>query len=383
MGKRRRAKGAIQIETRGKGKILGLRWTYQSQEYRLSVGLPDTPTNRRAANAKAGKIQEDIALGHFDHSLEKYRDKEPEAPQTVKSDTVSLFTKFIVFRRQDGTSGQSIAAKYKPLLSNLKRFGCNIDDSGSACEFIELLRSRQSALIANQNLSLMKGFGQWCLTAGHWDANHFDEIAPLKGAKRRISNREPFAQQEVDLFMEAIKADPLRCHFSDFCYLIVSLGLRPSEAIGLRWKHFDLDKGMVTICESLSRGEDGRTSGYARQRKVTKTENTRTIPLTPSLVEILQRRRSPEDQLDDLVFLSKTGKPIDDHNFSQRVWKPVCKAAGITHRPPYVGRHTLISHGIESGWSLVQAAKIAGHSSTRQVAETYGHLINLPEMPEF
>jgi integrase len=61
-----------------------------------------------------------------------------------------------------------------------------------------------------------------------------------------------------------------------------------------------------------------------------------------------------------------------------------CQQAGIRYRPPYTARHTLLSHGIEyEGWSLPQAAQIAGHTSTHMVAETYGHMLNQPKSPEF
>ena len=34
------------------------------------------------------------------------------------------------------------------------------------------------------------------------------------------------------------------------------------------------------------------------------------------------------------------------------------------------------------GWTLPQAAKVAGHSNTRMVAQTYGHALINPEFPE-
>ncbi len=165
---------------------------------------------------------------------------------------------------------------------------------------------------------------------------------------------------------------------------MLSLGLRPSEAIGLRWQHIDLDRKQVTISETMARSEDGKTAGYARQRKPTKTVNVRTLPLRDHLVTLFQGRRSPESQPDDLVFTTARGCVIDDHNFRERVWLKTCKQAGIKYRPPYTTRHTLLSHGIEyKGWSLPQAAQIAGHTSTRMVAETYGHMLDRPQFPEF
>ena len=70
--------------------------------------------------------------------------------------------------------------------------------------------------------------------------------------------------------------------------------------------------------------------------------------------------------------------------YRARIWKPACERGGVTYRPPYTARHTLLPHGIETkGWTLPQAAKIAGHTNTRQIAETYGQAIETPEFPEF
>ncbi len=85
----------------------------------------------------------------------------------------------------------------------------------------------------------------------------------------------------------------------------------------------------------------------------------------------------------DLIFKSPTGKPIDHHNFSQRQWNPLCKAAGVPYRVPYACRHTVISHGIEQGLTPQQAAYITGHCSTRMVNEGYGQMITKPQLPDW
>lgn len=134
----------------------------------------------------------------------------------------------------------------------------------------------------------------------------------------------------------------------------------------------------------MARSEEGQTAGYARQRKPTKTVNIRTLPLSDRLVALFQGRHAPESQPDDLVFTTARGRVIDDHNFRERVWLKTCQRAGIRYRPPYMARHTLLSHGIEyGGWSLPQAVQIAEHTSTRMVAETYGHMLDQPQLPEF
>lgn len=375
MGRGKR--GGVHIHSRN--KMLTIRWTLLGQGYRLALGLPDTPVNRRAARAQAAEIERDIALEQFDLSLSKYKRREVTCPKP-KTSTIELFARFTNCRLKLGTSGQRIGAIYKPLQSNLSRYGSDIDSEKTAREFIDLLRSRQSGRTANQNLSLLQGFGAWCLSEGHWEENWFFGIPRIKQSDS-TQNREPFSRKEINLLLQTLKTDPVHYYYYDFAYTLLSLGVRPSECIGLRWKDLDLEKGVAKISETLARRVAGKKS---RQRKATKTKARTVIKLTPKLLALLAGRKQLEAKADDLVFRGKRGGVIDDHFFSQKVWRPLCKKAGVVHRPPYVARHTLISHGIEEmGWSLPQAARVAGHRSTRMVEETYGRAIDLPEMPEF
>ncbi|MGD1907908.1 MAG: tyrosine-type recombinase/integrase [Leptolyngbyaceae cyanobacterium] len=373
-------RGTVSISSRS--GMLRLRWRYQGQQYQMALGMSDTAEHRHAAQGKASEIQADIIYGRFDASLDRYRATETPKP-TKPASTVALFERIIEHRRQEGTSGQAIAARYRPMRSNLQRFDQNITTTDTAREFMELLKTRQAPRTLNQSLTMLKSFGRWAVTDGYFAENPYSSIKPIKGAVP-VQNRRPFTRDEVKAFLNALSKNQRLCWYTDLCLVMFSLGLRPSEAIGLRWQHLDLARAEVTICESLSRSAEGKTAGYARERRPTKTHQTRILPLSDRLVELFNQRRPEQTKPDDLVFTSPRGNAIDDHNFCQRVWKATCKAAGIEYRPPYTSRHTHISHGIEyEGWSLPQAARVAGHTSTRMVAETYGHMINRPKLPEF
>lgn len=249
---------------------------------------------------------------------------------------------------------------------------------------MEYLHSRQSVTVANQNLALLKGFGRWCVEQGHWPANYFEKLKPAK-VQVAPKRDNPFTADEVRLFLATIKTDPHYFRYHDFCFCLFHLGCRPSELIGLRWGAIDFNRRMITISESLSRGDDGKSAGYARKRKATKTGNVRVLPMTDSVYALMQGRfqeSQPKSQ-DELVFTSPTGRAIDDHNFSQRCWRSICQRAGIPYRPPYIARHTALSHIVESTGSLAQAAAVAGHSSLRMVSQTYGHLVSRVEMPNY
>ena len=336
--------------------------------------------NRQAAQAKASEIREDIALQRFDTTLDKYRPSE-KGPEPQKLSTAEIFAQFMEHRRQGGTSGQAISSRYKPLLANIKRFGRDIETQSDAQEFVELLRSRQCELVSNQNLSLLKGFAEWGVTNDLIEFNPFAGIQRLRTLRRKNPKRRALKKEEIRAFLDAIKRDRYYHHYHDFCMAMFYLGIRPSEAVGLRWNHFDWDRRVVTVFESLSRGEDGKTAGYARQRKETKNHKIREIELHPDLYDTLYKRQQSTDQPDDLVFTTPKGNPIDDHSFSQRAWKRMCKQIGID-RVPYASRHSLGSHLIDEGATIPQVAEILGNTP-ETTARHYSHMINRPKMPGF
>lgn len=360
--------------------MLYLRWTYQGNEYRRSLGLPDSPFNRNAAQGKASQIEHDIAMQQFDSTLDKYWPKPQTKPKQLS--TVELWTKYMEFKREAGiTSGQSISSRYKPMLNNLQHFGRDIATTNEAREFKYFLAERQSPHILNQNISLLKGFGEWCIEQEHWESNPFESIKRMKALTMKNPKRQPLSREEIQAFLQAIKTDKYYSGYHDFCMAMFYLGIRPSEAVGLRWKYIDWKRKTVTICESLSRSEDGRSAGYARQRKTTKNSKIREIDLHPDLYKMLHDQFKPEAKPEDLVFLSPKGNPIDDHNFSQRCWKKICQRIGID-KVPYAARHSLGSHLIENGATIPQTAAILGNNP-ETTARHYSHMLNRPKMPGF
>lgn len=338
--------------------MLRLRWRHQGQPYTLILGLFDSPLHRRIAQGKAAEIQADIAFERFDATLAKYRGE----GATASRPTGELWDLFTRHRRTNGTiSPATVAARYQPIAANLKRFGSHIDKT-TAPAFIDLLRSRQSPRIANQNLSLLKGFGEWCVDVGHWQSNPFKPIAPMKGAETARAGK-PFTRAEIRLFLDTLVGDRYYAHYHDLCLFLFHIGCRPGEALGLRWRQIDLAAGTVRI-------------------RATKTDSAHVLRLQPKLMAMLQARLLHPDP-NALVFPGPRGKRISPKNFCQRCWKHTCDRADIPYRVPYFARHSLASHLIDGGASYPQVAYVLGHKSTRMVQQTYGRMIDAPDLPEF
>jgi integrase len=64
-------KGTVSV-TSGRDR-LRLGWRYKGERYFLFIGLPNTITNRRVAEAKASQIELDMMSRHFVPTLRAYK----------------------------------------------------------------------------------------------------------------------------------------------------------------------------------------------------------------------------------------------------------------------------------------------------------------------
>jgi integrase len=369
--------------------MLRLRWRHEGKRYGLCFGKPDSPLWRLKAKELATQIEQDMAYGSFDATLRSYRQQGEPPPSTV-----NLFQQFIESRRASGTGEYSLKNRYGVMLTHLTQFGRDINTPTEALDFMEHLkqprpRGKAGKLQAisdrtrNEYLSLLKRFSQWAVNNDYWEANPFRQIEPIRTEKNRAS-REAFTEDERDRILTSLRFHPHYRHYHSFVAALFFLGFRESEIIGLQWKHIDLENATITICESLSRGTDGKSSGRARQRKATKTGTERTHPLNSSQVQMLSKLQPDGVDPISLVFPSPTGIAIDDHNFSQRVWRAILSTARVEpYRPPYATRHTFATWAKRHGMTDEQLAYWMGHKTTRMVREHYGHLDNQPQVPEF
>jgi integrase len=138
---------------------------------------------------------------------------------------------------------------------------------------------------------------------------------PRKGHKVK-----PWSADEARRFLESARAvgDPLYAAY----VLILVLGLRKGEVLGLTWERVDLDEAELLVEEQLQR--------VRRQllRRETKTEASEApLPLPAICVAALtlretqqetERRRHSERWADTgLVFTTRYGTPIEPRNFNR------------------------------------------------------------------
>ncbi len=144
-------------------------------------------------------------------------------------------------------------------------------------------------------------------------------------------------------------------------------GLRPGEALALRWQ--DVRENTLLIERSVSLGEV----------KETKTGATRTVRLLDPLRRDLAewRMASGRPPAGGLVFPAHDGDEWGDddwRNWRGRSFTRALKATGLPHARPYDLRHSFASLLLAEGRNVIYVARQLGHDATLTL-RTYGHVM--------
>ena len=199
----------------------------------------------------------------------------------------------------------------------------------------------------------------------------------------RHERREMRAMGSVDAgrFLTAAKSD----EWYALWLLLLTGGLRPGEALGLKWG--DLDGNRLHIQRALIPGSKGTW-----KLEDVKTERSRRVvvlPETTARALVNHRRKQVEQRLAagqhyqdfGLVFAMPSGAPPDYRGLVQAHFKRVLKRAEL---PPslrvYDLRHTAATLLLQLGENPKIVAERLGHSTVTQTLDTYSHV--LPDMQE-
>jgi integrase len=67
--------------------------------------------------------------------------------------------------------------------------------------------------------------------------------------------------------------------------------------------------------------------------------------------------------------------PVDNKNFSDRVWYPLLRHLGLTKRRPYQMRHTAATLWLASGEAPEWTARQLGHANTQMLFSVYSRFV--------
>lgn len=165
--------------------------------------------------------------------------------------------------------------------------------------------------------------------------------------------------------------------------LILTTGLRVSEALGLAWS--DVADGTLTVRHQLRRRRKmdpdyDPTDRWARSSPKTR-RSRRSIPLTPEAIEALRVQQAQQatergdqpEPIDGLIFTTLAGHPIHSSNVLPS-WYTTLRRLGLPRVTIHDLRHSAASIMLGAGVPLPVIAEILGHSSIRITADLYAHI---------
>jgi integrase len=187
--------------------------------------------------------------------------------------------------------------------------------------------------------------------------------------------------EQAALFIDATYISPFKAFFS----LLLTSGMRPGEALGLKWSDIDYNGKKVTVNRSLTRTKCG---GWTLEEPKTACSR-RTIPLPASVIEDLREHKKKQSKkalatLDyknqGFVFSASNFEPMNEVNVLNRHFKPILKKAGLPDIRLYDLRHTCATLLLSAGENSKVVSERLGHASIVLTLDTYSHV--LPDMQQ-
>ncbi|MFE0372961.1 site-specific integrase [Streptomyces tendae] len=192
-----------------------------------------------------------------------------------------------------------------------------------------------------------------------------------KPRRRRI---KPWSVAEAGQFLtdSAARED----HLFAAWVLVLSLGLRRGEVLGLTWKSVDFERGELYVDHQIQR------AGRQILHRETKTEESDDfLPLPALCLKALRMRRAQQigdrkaagelwQNSHDLVFTTKYGTPIEPGNMT-RMFALRARRAGLRVIPLRNTRHTCSSLLVALKVHPKVAQRILRHSQIAMTMEVY------------
>jgi integrase len=348
----------------------------------------DPATGARRQHTKSGFRTMGDANGHLNNVLGRVQDGSwtPDRPLTVRE---LLEEHWLPAQRTRGLRpatldqyGHVVEDWIVPHIGALRVAGLK---PASVTKLADLLATQTSAA-GKDGLSMrsVQITVQVLKAATKWaNGNGLIGRDPLAGVPRprvEAKTMTAWTTEEARTFLEATRDDRLASAWA----LLLTRGLRRGELAGLRWKHVDLDAGVLQIAE---------TRITVNGKPVSSTPKTaagrRTIPLDESLVALLRshRARQAQEQLaagsafDRRGYLvaDELGKPFAPERISKR-FEQLQASLELPRIRLHDCRHTAASLMLAAGVPTKVVSDLLGHSSPTITLEVYAHV--MPGMAE-
>ncbi|RTH05530.1 recombinase XerD [Thermus scotoductus] len=199
---------------------------------------------------------------------------------------------------------------------------------------------------------------------------------PRKAQGREAPPEKPgraLEPHEVEALLQAAEGHPLELFFR----LLLGLGLRKGEALGLKWGDIDFEKGELRVQRAWGKVGSG---GEISTPKTPKSRRTLPLPLDlfqalKSRYEELAQKLPPEALKEAWVFPGEGGKTPVHPDYPNHALRRICQQAGIRPCRVHDLRHTWGSLMLARGVPLEVVSERLGHASFDITLRVYRHVL--------
>jgi integrase len=210
---------------------------------------------------------------------------------------------------------------------------------------------------------------------GILDRNVALGVWKVKPAERKRGVAWP--QEELRRFVRGVEHDRLYALWR----LLLAVGCRRGEALGLNWDHVDMRTGVVTIAQAYVSGINGYSIQPTKTglvRRVTVDEGTLIALRSFFQTQRFERRAlGIEDPLpsDAPVFVNRVGQRLHPDGVSTR-WVELCESVGVKRIRLHDARHSAATALLDRRVPVHQVSAVLGHSTPATTHATYSHVID-------
>lgn len=210
------------------------------------------------------------------------------------------------------------------------------------------------------------------------DVNPFDRIDRPKKNKFHGSN---YSREELVALLELTRTDVIY----PAILLAGGMGLRRSEALGMRWSRIDWEKKTVLLDTKIVEYKENGKVIVRPEEEMKNKSSRRTLPLPEPVYQMLEEEKEKQDmyrrlfrgsysrKYDDFVCVNELGELIRPSYVTQH-FSDLLKKYGLRHIRFHDLRHTFASLLISQNVPLINVSNFLGHSDLATTSNIYAHL---------
>ena len=244
--------------------------------------------------------------------------------------------------------GPATVAAYRADLADFGQFLASVDVEALAVRrahvdaYAHHLRElgASDATIARR-LACLSGFYRYALDEGLLERN------PVAGVRRpRLSEDSQALGLDRDQTRALLgAADSASARDRALLYLLVFLGLRVSEAVGIDVEDLEATRGHETV--------------WVRRKR----DRRRQLVLAPPAATAVAAVRVGRER--GALLVTSSGRRLDRHHAAKIIMR-FARAAGLAAKvTPHALRHAFITHALDAGVALREVQDAAGHADPR------------------